>query len=811
MRELTVIFIALAFLSCPGLTQASLGGWANLPAGAATKIETQIAADNCAFVPQKDGSSASSTLDGSLQLNADNSRVRFGNKDNWFSLTLDSVGRAEKMLKAEEPKLKSEGTKLNLIREGMTEWYKNHGKNIEHGLVIHKKPTGKGELTFAFSTSGNLSPQQHGADILFSGAESIKYSTIKVWDAKGIPLPCSMAVAEGRLLWLVDDSKADYPLTIDPTVSFVKMITADTVTDSDLFGYSVAVSGEIAIVGAPHYNNNAGAAYIFYKDEGGTNNWRFIKKITASDTTASWQFGYSVAISGDIAIVGSPYSNFNEHGSIKIKAGAVYIFYKNEGGANNWGQIKKNNGYYTGDQLGWSVSISGDIAIGGTPCAASWWTGNSGIALIYYRNQDGPDQWGKKVGIYAPTAKANAKFGYSVAISGNIVVAGSPFAESNAGEVDIFYKDEGNIDNWGHIKTITASETLNFGDSVAISGDIIIAGAPGTANGGAAHIFYKDEGSANNWGEVKKITASNAQADAKFGDSVALSGDIAVVGAPMEDHSSRNDCGAAYIFYKDQGNTNNWGERKKVVDAEAQTDDHFGAAAAVAGDIVIVGDYNKHIEEVAEAGAAYIYDIDRTDPDKKIVPAQNQPSGTVAIIDEISVEVHTKEEITDQYNSVGMGEMLGSQTFEFTATVTDDHLAYFSFNSTSLGERRAGDVTLYKLLTDKPSLTFKYSDTQNPTQEGYFWITDEDNSGQYIDPNTILTGGRSYTINYSIMDNGDYDTNETHGIIHDPVVPGTLGSSGTGCTLNPQANSSMELAALFIIALLGAMLRLRKK
>ena len=159
-------------------------------------------------------------------------------------------GAWAKMQKTDKPVLSSDGAKLSLKREALTEWYINQGNNLEHGLVLNEKPSGVGNLKFYFATSGNLTPKQDGNDITFVGKETMNYAGIKAWDAAGRDLVCSMSVDGGKLVWSVDDSGAVYPVTVDPAVSFVKKITASDAQVNDKFGYSVSLSGDLAIVGA---------------------------------------------------------------------------------------------------------------------------------------------------------------------------------------------------------------------------------------------------------------------------------------------------------------------------------------------------------------------------------------------------------------------------------------------------------------------------------------------------------------------------------------------------------------------------------
>src|SRR3990172_5247287 len=163
------------------------------------------------------------------------------------------------------------------------------------------------------------------------------------------------------------------------------------------------------------------------------------------------------------------------------------------------------------------------------------------------------------------------------------------------------------------VKKLTASDA-EAGDafsffSVAVSGDTAVVGAPfedaGGEDAGAAYVFERNQGGANNWGEVKKLIASDAQLLDRFGFSVAVSGDTAVVGAYEEDAMAGN-AGAAYVFERNQGGAGNWGEVKKLIASDAQADDRFGSSA-VSGDTAVVG---ALFEDAGgdNAGAAYLFE-----------------------------------------------------------------------------------------------------------------------------------------------------------------------------------------------------------
>ena len=191
-------------------------------------------------------------------------------------------------------------------------------------------------------------------------------------------------------------------------------------------------------------------------------------------------------------------------------------------------------------------------------------------------------------------------FGGSVAVSGDTAVVGTLVpGGGGAGAAYVFQRNEGGTDNWGELMKLTASDAQvndKFGTRVAVSGDTAVVGAfgedAGGSSAGAAYVFQRNEGGADNWGEVTKLTASDAQAEDWFGSSVTISGDTAVVGARYED-AGGTDAGAAYVFQRDQGGADNWGEVKKLTASDAQTFDWFGYSVAVSGDTAVVGAFGE--------------------------------------------------------------------------------------------------------------------------------------------------------------------------------------------------------------------------
>ena len=200
-------------------------------------------------------------------------------------------------------------------------------------------------------------------------------------------------------------------------------------------------------------------------------------------------------------------------------------------------------------------------------------------------------------------------------VSGDTAAVGAPgrLIVGAAGAAYVFQRGQGGADNWGQVTKLTASDAQagdGFGGGVAVSGGTAIVGALGEDAGGsaagAAYVFERDEGGANNWGEVAKLTASDGQADDNFGASVAVRDDTAAVGAPGR--LIVGAAGAAYVLRRGQGGAGNWGQVTKLTASDAQTNDHFGFSVTVSGDTVIVGAFLEDPGGMSDAGAAYIYD-----------------------------------------------------------------------------------------------------------------------------------------------------------------------------------------------------------
>ena len=382
--------------------------------------------------------------------------------------------------------------------------------------------------------------------------------------------------------------------------SEVKKLLASDAESGDEFGFSVAVSGDTAVVGAINEDtegNRAGAAYVYQRDAGGADNWGEVKKLVASDPRALDFFGHSVAIRGDTVVVGAPILAVPEAGP-----GTAYVFERDEGGAGNWGEVKKLTASDAQDlaRFGFSVTVSGDTALVGADLHDAQFIGNNGAVYLFERDEGGVGNWGEAKKLVASDGPPGGLFGRGVAVSGDTAIVGAN------GAVYFLLRDQGGAGNWGEVEKVTGP----FGGKIALSGDTVVLGIPlddGVArNAGAAFVLERDAGGPNDWGQVKKLVPPDALPESEFGTSVAISGDAIVVGAHQED-APGNLPGAAYVFGRDEGGADNWGVGSTTLLAsDGQNNDEGGFSVGISGDTAIMGARGED-DGGSNAGAAYVF------------------------------------------------------------------------------------------------------------------------------------------------------------------------------------------------------------
>ena len=421
-------------------------------------------------------------------------------------------------------------------------------------------------------------------------------------------------IIAGATLLIGMVAQANFPVGMNALLNAPKLTASDGDGGED-FGSHVALSGDTLVVGAALDNEiawMAGAAYIFDRNHEGPDAWGQVVKLTADDGEVLDRFGRNVAISGDTVVVGALWNS--EGGA---EAGSAYIFERDHGGVDNWGQVIKllASDAQAGTRFGSSVAVDGDTVVVGADYDDENGT-NAGSAYVFERNQGGDNNWGQLTKLMAPIGLPWDLFGCSVALSQDTLVVGAYWDSeiaSSSGAVYVFERNQGGQNNWGFVKKLTASDGAGgdyFGYRLSLSGDTLVVGAhcndDGGLNSGSAYIFIRDNGGPDNWGQLKKLTAFDAAAGDYFGVSVAISGDNIVVGAEHDDDRAI-DSGSVYIYGRDQGGTDKWGQRIKLGAADGASYDSFGLRVAMSDDIVAIG--SPHDDDMgSDSGSVYILD-----------------------------------------------------------------------------------------------------------------------------------------------------------------------------------------------------------
>jgi hypothetical protein len=366
-------------------------------------------------------------------------------------------------------------------------------------------------------------------------------------------------------------------------------------TTLDRCGWAVALDGRTLVVGAvddAELGAGAGAAYVFERRGPTHLAWVEVAKLTASDAAAGDAFGFSVALSGDVVAVGA-----NDSGAAGALSGAVYLYERDLGGPDAWGERKRILGSDTkaGDQFGWSVSLSGDVLVVGALMAS---TNTTGAAYVFERDLGGPDNWGQRKKLLASDAAQDDRFGRAVSVDGDSVLVtadGNDDAGSSSGSAYLFARNVGGANNWGQGKKLTASDPFavdHFGIDGALSGDTVVIGAhqedTGGLESGSAYVFERNLGGTNVWGERKKLVASDSMPGNRFGRAVAIRGDWIAVGA-FASAVSGTSSGEAYVFERDEGGAENWGEVSAMLPSSAAPGLTFGWDVAVLPRLVALG------------------------------------------------------------------------------------------------------------------------------------------------------------------------------------------------------------------------------
>jgi hypothetical protein len=479
-----------------------------------------------------------------------------------LGLSLDGLGYGRSPQAAGDVRSHVNANRVVYTGDGLSEWYANGPLGLEQGFTLSSAPAGpaSGTVTLAMSLSGDmhaaLAPGARSV-LLNSRGSSLRYGHLAVSDARGRTLRSWLELGAGRVLVRIDTHGARYPLRIDPLVQQAKLTGGVEASGEGRFCASVALSsdGDTALIGAPGDDNGLGAAWVFTR------------------SGATWTQQGPKLTGGEAASDGAAECEIEEPGE------------EEEAGECGFGK---------------SVALSGDgeTALVGGPGA----DGNLGAAWVFTRSgatwtQQGPALTGADEGL-------KGHFGRSVALSadGSTALVGAPADAGYKGAAWVFARSGASWSEQAKLTAAGESGVMDFGLSVALSGDgrtALIGGPADADHVGAAWIFTYDEGAS--WVQQARLAATGESSEGRFGYSVALSADAST--ALVGERGGEESVSAAWAFTR-AGTT--WSEPEELTaGGEASDVAKFGYSVALSADgsSALVGDPGYD----GSAGAAFSF------------------------------------------------------------------------------------------------------------------------------------------------------------------------------------------------------------
>jgi hypothetical protein len=386
-------------------------------------------------------------------------------------------------------------------------------------------------------------------------------------------------------VWFVLPGFAQTPVQTE----FQKLLPSDG-GELNYFGSAVAIDADVALLGTTSWDQSA---YVFERHDG---TWLEIVKLTE---VTGQNFGSVLAVSEGTLLVGVPTDDVNTSGDGSVytytKVGGLWTFTQRLS-PDNWGQ----NHYF-----GQGLDIDGDHAVIGAP----GFNYLRGTAFVFERS-DGI--WEQIAMLLGSDSALSDQFGRAVSVSGDYALIGAPYNDAMGDSSGAVYAFERQPDgSWVQVQKLVAGDAVTyaaFGSALAQSGSRAVIGAPGGSSF-SAYVFDRDANGL--WTQAARLSASDGGTVTYFGDSVAIDGDLVIVGARSALDSDGVPSGAAYVFQHQPDGT--WAEVAKLLASDGDEYDYLGCAVALSDGVVLVG--ARGDDDLADrSGAAYLFAVAEATP-----------------------------------------------------------------------------------------------------------------------------------------------------------------------------------------------------
>ena len=736
------------------------------------------------------------------------------------------------------------GGRVELRQGPVTAWYRTADTGTEQGYTLLAPPATGAVAIIGQRLTGGLLPVVDadglGASLVStSGQRVARYDGLKAFDAAGRVLEARMASAGGGLELQVDTTHAAYPVTVDPLIyEQVAVLERADGSPGDATGYSVAVDGGTAVVGVPQKGKAGppGVVDVFIEDGG---IWTQTAELTPSISTDiddgqsaytdEPEFGTSVAIDGDVIVVGAPKTDlvFDGEGTVVDEdAGAAYVFRRNGAAWTEDSVLTGRQDEQQGAELGTSVAIDGDRIIVGSPL----WDGRSIDSGLVTSFVDGAGGWSREASFQPQSPMPAAEFGFSVAIAGERAVVGAPyegiivdrqsdaasfrphawtFPEASGAAYVFDYSDDwifqARLDDSAEDE---AGPGDAFGSAVDIDGDTIVVGAPyvdrtttGTSGTGAVFVYDGSDGIA-----LVDDLYDGRTIGSRYGAAVSVQGNVLVVGAPTADDPDpglgTTRQGAVYRYERASAN-DDFELTQRILAADAEDDDELGESVDQDGDRIVAGAPNRggldagsegtasaQVVNRGSVGAAYVFEPNAAACFGNYVPLPPQrildTRTTGPIVHDLDVQITG--------NGGVPAEGVDSVVFNLTVPDSDDG-GFVTVFPTGSARPLASSINFeahqirQTLETAKVGAGGKVSlyNLRGRTQVAI------DVQGYYVGADTAVCGATYTTITpHRLLDTRTTGTPLNGGVARDVVIAGNGGvpADATGVAVNLTVDSS---------------------
>lgn len=595
----------------PSVTRLAPLSLSQLPPGAAGPISTALGRDESAY--RISGLVAEDPAEGlSARFGLEGAVVQVGSTR--LVVGLRAYGRSSSLRSFPPRAPSTSGRVVTYTYRSISESFTNGPLGLEQSFVVRQRPTGTGALTLSVELP-RAAHVENGTILLTGGLE---YAGIVATDAAGRALPAWMQLRDGRAQLTVDDRGATYPVRIDPFVQQALLRSGGGASGDD-FGYSVAVAGRTIVVGAPRHATHgildAGAVYVFEEGKAGWTSAAQTAELTATDLARGDELGYSVAISGNTIVAGAPSPvNGGDHATCPdpaLDTGAAYVF---EMPASGWVTTDKPNAelrptisYCADVTFGDSVGISGTTVVVGASHIGATNSSPEGAAFVYEMAPGGWASTSAQSAVLTASDEGNdAGFGYAVAIWGGTIVVGAPTQFDKGGytapgRAYVFAKPSGGWKTTSQTAELSATDigaSDDLGYSVAVDGNTVVVGAPfhslakaATFQEGAAYVYVRPlagwHAKMTQTSELNPDDTAGVGGD-YLGMSVAISGGVVLAGTG--DDAGEAHSGASYLFVEPaHGWPAKMAQTLELTATPAEHGSYYGNTVAVSGSTAVVG------------------------------------------------------------------------------------------------------------------------------------------------------------------------------------------------------------------------------